>query len=143
MPPEHWCGQADFMVVASARERSNGQEVLVKAAITATVIGLADAPELTVDGTAVGVEDSRIDLAVTLLRFPDTDASEEHSVEVWVLPHTVAGLLAGGVAMNGTVRDGWVKFGVPVGDVYNISLLPAPHWSGEISVTVVASSSSH
>ncbi len=93
------------------------------------VVGVADAPSLSVD-PASGAEDSAgIPISITAA-LNDTDGSEVLSLVIRDLPP--------GFVVNVGIDNGDGSWTIPLANINDVELIPPPNWSGDATFTVVA-----
>lgn len=128
-PAPGWSGSANLTVTAISTE--NGSSASINATLPISISGVATPPLLTVLGTS-GTEDSVIPMSITA-SLADTDGSETLSIVVSGVPAD-ATLSAGTLNADGT-------WSLTQGDLAGLALIPPPHFSGSITLTVAAISS--
>ncbi|MXQ11470.1 hypothetical protein, partial [Microvirga makkahensis] len=129
-PPAHWSGDRIVTVEAWSRETSNGAEATNSTTFRLQVEGVADAPSVTARNVS-GHEDKAISLNLKA-SLVDADGSETLSV-------IVSGVPDGAVLSHGTpLADG--NWSVKASDVSKLKLTPPRDFSGDIKLTVHATS---
>ncbi|NBJ11112.1 Ig-like domain-containing protein [Microvirga arsenatis] len=127
-PPADWSGAVTLTATAAARETSNGSVATTRATFQVQAEAVADAPSLRV-ADAAGREDTPIVLNLSSA-LTDTDGSEMLSVAILGVP-------AGAALSHGTRQpDG--SWSVDPADLPNLTLMPAPNWSGTLALSLKA-----
>jgi hypothetical protein len=132
---------AEFTLTVSAAVSQNGVALPpLTGSILVTVDAVADAPVLTLTGTATGAEDTPIALPDIASNLRDTDGSETLSLKLTGVP---AGATPGinGVALDAARNLGngeWNLTGLSQADLNALTLTPPANFSGTISMSVVA-----
>ncbi|WP_414473150.1 DUF4429 domain-containing protein [Microvirga sp. M2] len=129
-PPTNWSGTRTITVVAHSRETSNNLEATNSTTFRLDVDGVADAPTVTLKDVS-GDEDQAISLNLKV-GLVDTDGSETLSV-------VISGVPGDAVLSHGTRQpDG--TWSVNASDVSKLTLTPPHDFSGDIRLTVHATS---
>ncbi|MEZ0169424.1 Ig-like domain-containing protein [Microvirga sp. TS319] len=129
-PPTNWSGTRTITVVAHSRETSSNLEATNSTTFQLDVDGVADAPSVILKNVS-GDEDTAISLNLKV-SLVDTDGSETLSVVISGVPHDA-------VLSHGTRQpDG--TWSVNASDVSKLKLTPPHDFSGDIRLTVHATS---
>ena len=129
-PPANWSGDATYTIVATSTERE-GDSSIRSVTGTIHVNAAADAPVIT-PVAHHGTEDTPLHLNFGIA-LSDTDGSETISAI------TISGLGAG-FSLTGATDNGNGTWSVNPAQANNVHLVAPPHWSGDTSYTVTATS---
>ncbi|MES2905519.1 MAG: hypothetical protein V4691_00560, partial [Pseudomonadota bacterium] len=129
MPPANYSGTFNLGITATSSE--NGTTANVSASLPVTVLGLADAPVLSVHAVS-GAEDTAIALNVSAA-LADTDGSETLSI-------TIAGMPAGATLSSGT-NNGNGSWTLTSAQLSGLTFTPPSHASGTCNLSITATSS--
>ncbi|WP_168220424.1 Ig-like domain-containing protein [Azospirillum thermophilum] len=128
-PPKDFSGDLTLTVTATSTERT-GDRASTSGTLALSIAGVADAPTLAVTDTDGG-EDEAIALDIRAA-VGDADGSESLSV-------TLAGVPQGASLSAGT-RNADGTWTLTAADLDGLTLTPADGWSGDIALTVTATS---
>ena len=126
-----------FLNISVTATEASGDSATKSVEVTVDVSGIADAPN--VDGVDVtGIEDTAIPLNIGI-EFADTDGSESLTVTIGGVPDG-ATLNIGGVDVAPD-EDGTITIAATPAEIAEISITPPENFSGEIPLSVVATTS--
>lgn len=129
-PPANWSGDATYTIVATSTERE-GDSSIHSVTGTIHVNAVADAPIIT-PVLQSGSEDTPLHLNFGI-SLADTDGSETISTI------TISNL-AVGFSLTGATDNGNGTWSVNPAQINNVNLVAPPHWSGDTTYTVTATS---
>jgi large repetitive protein len=131
LPPEDWSGTETVTVLAHSRETSNDLLATSRTTFDLQVKAVVDAPEITAKDLS-GDEDTAISLNLKV-NLADTDGSETLSV-------IISGVPVGATLSPSATFLGGDSWSVKPEDVKDLKLRPPHDFSGDIKLTVHATS---
>ncbi|MDF1747590.1 MAG: FecR domain-containing protein [Alphaproteobacteria bacterium] len=127
IPPQNYSGTIDLTVTATSSE--DGTEATTTETFSIAVVGVADAPTLSVS-EADGLEGQEVSLSISSA-LTDTDGSETLSIEI-------SGLPQGFTLSDGTNTFTGSPVSVPATSLSTLSLIPLAGFAGSVALTVTA-----